>query len=430
MDRAVVYAQSMEGNTEMLVNQLATRKFTRPNHQRANRHDDFRRQQPSHSRNQPAETKCGHCGRSYIHMKEVVSPVPLSSKAATIVEPLDTMQSCVESHKQAAMVKNRGQGCGRSSNRGHGRPSRIHNQLHNLDVTEVDNHEDDYLYTVDTGKMKNSKPMFLVQLNGVPTKMLGDSGASVNVIDEPTLQTLTPKPDMQPPDMNLYAYGSKEKALPLLGMFVGTIATEQFTHTTKVYVAQGSYGTLMSHRTAEKLNLIKINKKAVIANLVTNSNAESIAEEFADRFEGLGKLTKVQVKIHLNPEVTAVIQPHRRIPFHLRQKVKDELQHLEDMEVIERVTQPTSWVSPLVAAPKPNNADAVRLCVDMRCVNKAVLRERHVMPTVDDIISDLNGATTSQSSTSIKVTTSWSSHPSHETQPRSLLKMVCGVTRD
>ena len=110
---------------------------------------------------------------------------------------------------------------GRSSNRRHGRSSRVRNQLHNLDVTEVVNHEDDYLYTVDTRKIKNSKPMFLVQLNGVPTKILGDSGASVNAIDEPTLDTISPKPDMQPPDINLYAYGSKEKALPLLGMFVG-----------------------------------------------------------------------------------------------------------------------------------------------------------------------------------------------------------------
>ena len=115
-------------------------------------------------------------------------------------------------------------------------------------------------------------------------------------------------------------------------MFVGT----------EVYVAQGSYGTLMSRHTAEKLSLIKINKKAVIAKVVTNSNAESIADEFADRFEGLGKLANVQVQIHLNPDVTLVIQPHHRIHFHLRQKVKDELQHLEDMDVIERVTQPTS----------------------------------------------------------------------------------------
>ena len=176
-------------------------------------------------------------------------------------------------------------------------------------------------------------------------------------------------------------------------MFLGTIATEQQSHVTKVYVAQGNYGTLMGHVTAEKLN-IKINESAVIASVVTDPETTSIIEEFADRFSGLGKLANVQVQIHLDPEVTPVIQQHRRMPFHLRQKVKDELQHLEDMDVIERVTQPTSWVSSLVAAPKPNNADAVRLCVDMRRVNKAVLRERHVMPTVDDVINYLNGATT------------------------------------
>ena len=247
------------------------------------------------------------------------------------------------------------------------------------------------------------------------------TGASVNVIDEPTLETLSPKPVMQPPDMNLYAYMSKEKALPLLGMFVGTIATEQLTHTTKVYVARGSYDTLMSHHTAEKLNLIKINKNAVNANVVTNSNAESIAEEFSERFEGLGKLAKVkveihlnpdvtpviqveihlnpdvtpvtQVQIHLNPDVTPVIQTHRRIPFHLRQNDKHDIQHLEDMDVMEKVTQPKSSVSPLVAIPKPNNADAVRLGVDMICVNIAVPSEQDIMPTVDEIISDLDGAT-------------------------------------
>ena len=363
MDRAVVYAQSIEGNTEMSVNQLATRKFTKQNHQRANRHDDFRKQEYSHSRNQPADSKCGHCGRSYPHEGGRESCPAFKQRCHNCGTVGHYAKLCrkpqANSHGQ-----NRGQGRGRSSSRGHGRPSRVHNQLHNLDVTEVDNHDDDYLYTVDTEKTMNSKPMFLVQLNGVPTKMLGDSGASVNVIDEPTLETLVPKPDIKPPDMNLYAYGSKEKALPLLGMFIGTIATEEYSHTTKVYVAQGSYGTLMSHQTAEKLNLITINQQAVLANMKTSSNAESIAEEFADRFEGRGRLSKVQVQIHLNPDVTPVIQPHRRIPFHLRQKVKDELQHLEDMDVIERVTQPTSWVSPLVAAPKPNNADAVRLCVE------------------------------------------------------------------
>ena len=103
MDRAVVYAQGMEGNTEMSVTQLATRK---PD-QSINEPTTMMTSQDIN----PAIQETNRLKLSvviledHIHMKEVASPAPLSSKAATIVEPLDTMQSCVESHKQAAMVK-------------------------------------------------------------------------------------------------------------------------------------------------------------------------------------------------------------------------------------------------------------------------------------------------------------------------------------
>ena len=182
MDRAVVYAQSIEGNTELSVNQLATRKFTKQNHQRDNRHDDFRKQEPIHSTNQPTNTKCGHCGRSYPH-EGGREPCPAFKKSCHNCGTVGHYAKLCRKPQANSHGQNRGHGHGRSSNRGHGRSSRGRNQLHNLDVTEVVNHEDDYLYTVDTGKIKNSNPMFLVQLNGVPTKMLGDSGASVNVID-------------------------------------------------------------------------------------------------------------------------------------------------------------------------------------------------------------------------------------------------------
>lgn len=34
----------------------------------------------------------------------------------------------------------------------------------------------------------------------------------------------------------------------------------------------------------------------------------------------------------------------------------------------------------------------IRLCVDMRHANRAVLRERHTIPTVDEVLHDLNGS--------------------------------------
>ena len=88
-----------------------------------------------------------------------------------------------------------------------------------------------------------------------------------------------------------------------------------------------------------------------------------------------------------------VVQPHRRIPFHVRKQVEAELERLEKLDIIEKVEGPTPWVSPIVVAPQPRNPSQIRLCVDMRRPNEAVKREIHITPTIDDMILDLNGAT-------------------------------------
>ena len=42
---------------------------------------------------------------------------------------------------------------------------------------------------------------------------------------------------------------------------------------------------------------------------------DSMLEEYKDRFEGLGKLKDVTVKIHTDPNVTPVVQNFRRLPI-------------------------------------------------------------------------------------------------------------------
>ena len=54
------------------------------------------------------------------------------------------------------------------------------------------------------------------------------------------------------------------------------------------------------------------------------------------------KFTNCEVKLHVNPNVTPVQQPIRRIPYHTRKKVTAELQRLLDLDIIDRVNGPTS----------------------------------------------------------------------------------------
>lgn len=82
----------------------------------------------------------------------------------------------------------------------------------------------------------------------------------------------------------------------------------------------------------------------------------------------------------------------RRLPFGLRDKVDKKLDELLQEDIIEEVPcGPTEWTSPLVVVPKPDGD--IRICVDMRRANGAIERERHPIPTIEEVLHDLNGST-------------------------------------
>ena len=58
------------------------------------------------------------------------------------------------------------------------------------------------------------------------------------------------------------------------------------------------------------------------------------------------------------------------------------------LDIIEPVEVPSQWISPVVVIPQKNGD--IRLCVDMRRANQAATRERYPIPTVDEVIQDLN----------------------------------------
>ena len=80
----------------------------------------------------------------------------------------------------------------------------------------------------------------------------------------------------------------------------------------------------------------------------------------------------------------------RKIPFSRRQKVREKLVQLEGLDVIEKVETPTSWINPLVAIEKPYGD--IRICLDMRQANRAILREKHPVPTVGETLQEISNA--------------------------------------
>ena len=83
---------------------------------------------------------------------------------------------------------------------------------------------------------------------------------------------------------------------------------------------------------------------------------------------------------------------YKFIPFHQRKNLEACVESLLQQDITEPADGPTLWVSPVVLVPKPKQPGGVQLCVDMREANKAITRERHLMPTLDEVVHDLNGA--------------------------------------
>jgi hypothetical protein len=64
-------------------------------------------------------------------------------------------------------------------------------------------------------------------------------------------------------------------------------------------------------------------------------------------------------------------------------------QVLLDLDITEKVEDPTLWVSPIQVVPKKTND--WHLVVDMRQANVAVAREHYPVPTIKGLLNELRG---------------------------------------
>ena len=82
--------------------------------------------------------------------------------------------------------------------------------------------------------------------------------------------------------------------------------------------------------------------------------------------------------------------PTRRVPVALKEPLKQELDRLSNIGVIQRVDTPTEWISAIVVTTKKNGK--VGLCIDPKPLNQALHRNHYPLPTIDDVLPLLSKA--------------------------------------
>ncbi|PZC83729.1 hypothetical protein B5X24_HaOG207256 [Helicoverpa armigera] len=132
----------------------------------------------------------------------------------------------------------------------------------------------------------------------------------------------------------LIAYGSKEP-LDIIGSFEADISVGSHNSIKRtVYVIKNGTRDLLGKENAIQLGILKIGLQI---NAVSN---DVPLEKAFPKFKGF--------QIPIDQNVKPVIQPYRRVPIPLEEKVARKLKELKEAHIIEEVNEPSPWVSPMI----------------------------------------------------------------------------------
>ena len=201
-----------------------------------------------------------------------------------------------------------------------------------------------------------------------------DTGAEVTAISETTYHKLDKIP-LQKSSRSLQ--GPAGQSLTVLGQFTRRVSYAKRSSNEVIFVVCGLKNNLLGLPAIQNLRLVKKVDS-------TTSTTTAIRERFPTVFEGLGTLgEEYRIQLKDNAVPYSLYTP-RNVPLPLRDKVRQELERMESMGVIAKVDTPTPWCAGMVV---------VRICVDLKPLNESVLREVHPIPSVDETLGKLAGAT-------------------------------------
>ncbi len=236
---------------------------------------------------------------------------------------------------------------------------------------------------VEAVESRNDEWYSTLKLGEHLVKLKLDTGAKCNVLPKHLFNKITQgQQEVSKSNTKLISYSGD--SIQTMGQAIIECLYKNTKYNLLFYIAQKDVKPILGLSDCERMGMVK---RIVDVSPVISS--ADIFNDYSDLFDGKLGCLPVQYHITVDPTVKPTIDPARRVPVALRVKVKEELDRMQQIGVIEPVEQPTEWVSSMVTIVKPNK---LRICIDPRRLNEAVQREHYPLLTVEEVISRLPGA--------------------------------------
>ena len=178
----------------------------------------------------------------------------------------------------------------------------------------------------------NSIQQVKIKINNVNVKAVVDTGSSIDVIDKETFSKIfenNKNIEVKTTNKRIQPYGSEP--IKIHGYLTGMIVTKKKITESKIFVVEKQVaGNIIGITTLRNLGLVNI---TLPTNQIKDKHEQNILKKNKVIFEGHGKMLNYSAKLHIDEKVTPVYQKMYRYPYHLRQKIKNELKRLEELDI-------------------------------------------------------------------------------------------------
>lgn len=230
------------------------------------------------------------------------------------------------------------------------------------------------------GNIKNNEWVLPLRVENKRVDFKCDTGAQVNVLSLKDLKKIVDDdtPKWSETKVVLEAFGGTH--IYPLGKIKLNIIVEKQMYDTEFIIIKQNVRPILGLDTLRQLKILQ-----EIQNIDID-NKNKIINKYYELFQGVGQF-ETPLELRTQPGARPVVRPPRRVPHALMERLKDKLKSLEDQQIIEKVDHPESFVSNLVIIEKVDKN--LRICLDPQELNNVLLRNYHLIPTLEEIITKL-----------------------------------------